>query len=164
MVTADFSSRGGSGAGLGDVPGSLSRFNEYATGEHTKLFARALGIAHLLIYRVEYIPSPAGDVLSVRFAGTRSRKRMISCQQCLLEFVVGVVAAAVGFGFVPAIRRRRLRCLACPSGYYENVDGQRIPAPRQVPLGSAPPGATAICRDGSPAHTGQARVRATAVY
>ncbi|WP_272866676.1 DUF3761 domain-containing protein [Mycobacterium tuberculosis] len=39
---------------------------------------------------------------------------------------------------------------ACPSGYYENVDGQCIPAPRQVPPGSgAPPGATAICRDGS---------------
>ncbi|WP_079017311.1 DUF3761 domain-containing protein [Mycobacterium tuberculosis] len=30
------------------------------------------------------------------------------------------------------------------------MDGQCIPAPRQVPPGSgAPPGATAICRDGS---------------
>nr|WP_079016721.1 DUF3761 domain-containing protein [Mycobacterium tuberculosis] len=90
---------------------------------------------------------------SVRFAGTRSRKRddrrlAVSARR---RFAVGVVAAAVGFGFVPAISPSTpTSVFACPSGYYEKVDGQCIPAPRQVPPGSgAPPGATAICRDGS---------------
>ncbi|WP_319435806.1 DUF3761 domain-containing protein [Mycobacterium sp. RTGN5] len=40
--------------------------------------------------------------------------------------------------------------LACTSGYYENSDGQCILDPEQVPPGSgAPPGATAVCKDGS---------------
>lgn len=83
---------------------------------------------------------------SVRFAGTRSRKRddrrlAVSARR---RFAVGVVAAAVGFGFVPAISPSTpTSVFACPSGYYENVDGQCIPAPRQVPPGSgrhpAPP-------------------------
>jgi hypothetical protein len=65
--------------------------------------------------------------------------------------IVGVVAAALGFGFVPAsLPSAPTTVLACASGYYENVDLQCIPGPQQMPPGSgAPPGATAICEDGS---------------
>lgn len=106
---------------------------------------------------------------SVRFAGTRSRKRddrrlAVSARR---RFAVGVVAAAVGFGFVPAISPSTpTSVFACPSGYYENVDGQCIPAPgkcRQVRRHPAPPQFVGTGRTRS-AHTGQARVRATAVY
>lgn len=64
--------------------------------------------------------------------------------------VAGVIAAAMGLGFVPGIVPPTTSVLACSAGYYENVDSQCIPVPQQpVPGGGVPPGATAVCDDGS---------------
>jgi hypothetical protein len=64
-----------------------------------------------------------------------------------------ISTAAIGvaaFGAPTVLATGPVTLLACSGGYYENSDGQCIPDPEQVPPGSgAPPGATAICNDGS---------------
>ncbi|MCB0941478.1 MAG: DUF3761 domain-containing protein [Mycobacterium sp.] len=62
---------------------------------------------------------------------------------------IGIVSAAT-LSLIPAfIPPAPTSALACPSGTYQNSDGQCIPD-EQAPTGSgAPPGATAQCRDGT---------------
>nr|WP_235848189.1 DUF3761 domain-containing protein [Mycolicibacterium holsaticum] len=49
------------------------------------------------------------------------------------------------FGFAPTLAAPpQTAVLACPSGYYENVDNQCVPLP-----GNDSSGATALCEDGS---------------
>ncbi|MCV7075106.1 DUF3761 domain-containing protein [Mycobacterium szulgai] len=68
-----------------------------------------------------------------------------------VRLLIAVAAASVtALGVAPGLFVNESMTLAnCGSGYYQNSDGKCIPRPTPgSPGGGAPPGATAICRDG----------------
>jgi hypothetical protein len=60
-----------------------------------------------------------------------------------------IAAAAIGGAATASaspLPMAPLPFVTCSAGTYQNVDGNCVPDPEQAP--SAPPGATAMCRDG----------------
>ncbi|WP_405136041.1 DUF3761 domain-containing protein [Nocardia sp. NBC_01388] len=73
----------------------------------------------------------------------------IEYRKRVLRFVLPAVSAALfGAGALlgaPATAAPLLHA-SCSATEYDNVDGDCVPRPQQAP--SAPPGATALCKDG----------------
>ncbi len=63
--------------------------------------------------------------------------------------VVSFITLGSAFGATLTIAQPATVLASCPHGYYENSDGQCIPDERAPTTSGPPPGATAVCRDGT---------------